>query len=167
MVRLPLVSQYFWTNLGGCGHQDVPHLDSQLPSPRLTLKMPPRLPLPNKLGGPGSVWLEFGRGTVRAVPVWVPVVPLQKGVFFVSVHWDSFTGKDGSSSGFGSCETVPAVPVPLSVSRKNGSKNWTSSRWFQMWVWWRKPGAEEERKHAETQFARAALSELNAENCVN
>ena len=32
--------------------------------------------------------------------------------------------------------------------------NWTSSTWFQMWVWWRKPGAEEERKHAEIQIAR-------------
>ena len=28
----------------------------------------------------------------------------------------SLTGKNGSSSGFGSWETVPAVPVPLSVS---------------------------------------------------
>ena len=28
----------------------------------------------------------------------------------------NLTGKDGSSSGFGSWKTVPAVPVPLSVS---------------------------------------------------
>ena len=30
----------------------------------------------------------------------------------------SLTGKDGSSSGFGSWKTLPAVPVPLSVSGK-------------------------------------------------
>ena len=30
----------------------------------------------------------------------------------------SLTGKDGSGSGFGSWKTVPAVPVPLSVSGK-------------------------------------------------
>ena len=30
----------------------------------------------------------------------------------------SSTGKDGSGSGFGSWKTVPAVPVPLSVSGK-------------------------------------------------
>ena len=30
----------------------------------------------------------------------------------------SLTGKNGSSSGFGSWKTVPAVPVPLSVSGK-------------------------------------------------
>ena len=24
-IRLPLVSRHFWENLGGCGHQDVPH----------------------------------------------------------------------------------------------------------------------------------------------
>ena len=23
-IRLPFVSQYFWENLGGCGHRDVP-----------------------------------------------------------------------------------------------------------------------------------------------
>ena len=46
----------------------------------------------------------------------VPAVPLQKG--FVWQLQYSFTGKDGSSSGFGSWKTVPAVPVPLSVSWK-------------------------------------------------
>ena len=25
-IRLPLVSQYFWENLGDCGHRDVPHV---------------------------------------------------------------------------------------------------------------------------------------------
>ena len=25
-IRLPFVSQYFWENLGGCGHRDVLHL---------------------------------------------------------------------------------------------------------------------------------------------
>ena len=38
-----------------------------------------------------------------------------------SVFQYSFTGKDGSGSGFGSWKTVPAVPVPLSFFRKNGS----------------------------------------------
>ena len=42
----------------------------------------------------------------------VPAVPLQKGFFFQY----SLTEKDGS--GFGSWKTVPAVPVPLSVSGK-------------------------------------------------
>ena len=44
----------------------------------------------------------------------LPEVPLEK-VFF-SVFQHSLTGKDGS--GFGSWKTVPAVPVPLSVSGK-------------------------------------------------
>ena len=44
----------------------------------------------------------------------VPAVPLQKSFFFQY----SLTGKDGSGSGFGSWKTVPAVPVPLSVSGK-------------------------------------------------
>ena len=29
-----------------------------------------------------------------------------------------------------------------------------------MWIWWQKPGAEEERKHAETQFARVERRKL-------
>ena len=45
----------------------------------------------------------------------VLAVPLQKGF---SVFPYSLTGKDGSGSGFGSWETVPPVPVPLSVSGK-------------------------------------------------
>ena len=47
---------------------------------------------------------------------------LYKKVFFFfhfSVFQYIFKGKDGS--GFGSWKTVPAVPVPLSVSGKNGS----------------------------------------------
>ena len=43
----------------------------------------------------------------------VLVVPLQKGSFCVSVQ---FNREDGS--GFGSWKTVPAVPVPFSVSGK-------------------------------------------------
>ena len=35
-----------------------------------------------------------------------------------SVFQYSLTGRDGSGSGFGSWKTVPAVPVPLSVSGK-------------------------------------------------
>ena len=38
----------------------------------------------------------------------------------LSVFQYSFTGKDGSSSGSSSWKTVPAVPVPLSVSGKIG-----------------------------------------------
>ena len=34
----------------------------------------------------GSVRLRFGGGTVRAVPVFGPAVPLQKGLFSVSVQ---------------------------------------------------------------------------------
>ena len=45
-------------------------------------------------------------------------VPLQKRFFCVFQY--SLTGKNGSGSGFGSWKTVPAVPVPLSVSG-NGS----------------------------------------------
>ena len=41
---------------------------------------------------------------------------LQGGGF--SVFQYSSKGKDGSGSGFGSLKTVPAVPVPLSVSGK-------------------------------------------------
>ena len=47
----------------------------------------------------------------------VPAVPLQKGF---SVFQYTVTGKDGSCSGFGSWKTVPAVPVPLSVSGRTG-----------------------------------------------
>ena len=43
----------------------------------------------------------------------VPAVPEQKTFVCVSVH---FKRKDGS--GFGFWKTVPAVPVPLSVSGK-------------------------------------------------
>ena len=43
----------------------------------------------------------------------VPAVPQQKSF---SLFQYSLTGKDGS--GFGSWKTVPAVPVPLSVSGK-------------------------------------------------
>ena len=35
-----------------------------------------------------------------------------------SVFQYNLAGKDGSGSGFGSWKTVPAVPVPLSVSGK-------------------------------------------------
>ena len=38
-----------------------------------------------------------------------------------SVFQYSLTRKNGSGSGFGSWKTVPAVPVPLSVSGKIGS----------------------------------------------
>ena len=30
-IRLPFVSQYFWENIGGCGHRDVPHLALEQP----------------------------------------------------------------------------------------------------------------------------------------
>ena len=70
-------------------------------------------------GGPGSVrfGLRFRDGTVQEVPVFGFrfSVPLQKGF---SVFHYNLTGKDGSGSGFGSWKTVPAVPVPLSVSGK-------------------------------------------------
>ena len=38
-IRLPFVSQYFWQNLGGCGHRDVPHS-----LPNLNFKGPPTKP---------------------------------------------------------------------------------------------------------------------------
>ena len=66
----------------------------------------------------GSVRLRFGDGTVRAVPVSVPAVPLRRGFLSVSVQ---FHREDGSGSGFGSWKTVPAVPVPRSVPGENGS----------------------------------------------
>ena len=59
----------------------------------------------------------------------VPAVPLQKGFSF-SVLQHNVTGKDGSGSGFGSWKTVPAVPVPLSVSGKNGSDGSGFRFWF-------------------------------------
>ena len=68
-------------------------------------------------GGTGSV--RFGYGSVverfERFRFSVAAVPLQKGF---SVFQQSLTGKDGSGSGFGSWKTVPAVPVPLSVSGK-------------------------------------------------
>ena len=79
----------------------------------------PRIKLNHNTGRPwfGSVWLRFGYGLggerFERFRFAVPAVPLQKGF---SVLQYSFTGKDGS--GFGSWKTVPAVPVPLSVSGK-------------------------------------------------
>ena len=68
-------------------------------------------------GGPSSVRFGYGLGVERfeRFRFSVPAVPLAKRV---SVLQHSFTGKDGSGSGFGSWKTVPAVPVPLSVSGK-------------------------------------------------
>ena len=57
--------------------------------------------------------VRFGGGTVRAVPVFGSGGSSAKNVFQYSL-----TGKDGSGSSFGSWKTVPAVPVPLSVSGK-------------------------------------------------
>ena len=65
-------------------------------------------------GGPGSVRLRFGDGAVQAVPVFGSGGSSAKGGF--SVFQYSLTGKEGS--GFSSWKTVPAVPVPLSVSGK-------------------------------------------------
>ena len=68
-------------------------------------------------GALGSVRLRFGAGTVQAVLRFsVPVRFLCKKGF--SVFQYSLTGKDGSGSSCGSWKTVPAVPVPLSVSGK-------------------------------------------------
>ena len=64
----------------------------------------------------GSVRLRFGGGTVRAVPGFGSDGSSAKKGFSVFQH--SLTGKDGSGSSFGSWKTVPAVPVPLSVSGK-------------------------------------------------
>ena len=64
------------------------------------------------------VRLRFGDGTVQAVPVFGSGGSSAKKGFFFSVFQYSLTGKDGSGSGFGSWKTVPAVPVPLSVSGK-------------------------------------------------
>ena len=71
-----------------------------------------------KTGRPrfGSVRLRFGDGAVQAVPVFGSGGSSAKGFFSVFLY--SLTGKEGSGSGFGSRKTVPAVPVPLSVSGK-------------------------------------------------
>ena len=65
----------------------------------------------------GSVRLRFGDVAVQAVPVFGSGGSSTK-MFFFSVFQYSLTGKNGSGSGFGSWKTVPAVPVPLSVSGK-------------------------------------------------
>ena len=64
-------------------------------------------------GGPGSVRFGSGLGVERfeRFRFSVPAVLCKKGF---SVLQYSLTGKDG----FGSWKTVPAVPVPLSVSGK-------------------------------------------------
>ena len=46
----------------------------------------------------------------------------------------SLTGKGGSGSGFGSRKTVPAVPVLLLVSGKNGSDGSGSRFQFGSWA---------------------------------
>ena len=57
----------------------------------------------------------------------VLAVPLQKGF---SVFQRSLAGKDGSGSGFGSWKTVPAVPVPLSVSGKTRGRDLNTNPFF-------------------------------------
>ena len=64
----------------------------------------------------GSVRLRFGGGRVRAVPVFGSGGSSAKRGFAAFQH--SLAGRDGSGFGFGSWKTVPAVPVPLSVSGK-------------------------------------------------
>ena len=64
----------------------------------------------------GSVRLRFGDGTVRAVPVFGSGGSSKAGGFCVFQY--SSRERDGSDSGFGSWKTVPAVPVPCSVSEK-------------------------------------------------
>ena len=64
-------------------------------------------------GGPGSVRLRFGDGTVRAVRVFGSGGSSKEGFLCVSVQ---FSREDGS--GFGSPQTVLAVPVPRSVPGK-------------------------------------------------
>ena len=74
--------------------------------------------MPENTGWPrfGSVRLQFGDGTVRAVPVFGSRGSSKEGVFLcVSVQ---FHREDGSGSGFGSWKTVPAVPVLRSVPGK-------------------------------------------------
>ena len=68
-------------------------------------------------GGPGSVRFGYGLGMERFEPFRFSVlaVPLQRGF---SVFQYSLTERDTSGSSFGSWKTVPAVPVPLSVSGK-------------------------------------------------
>ena len=71
-----------------------------------------------KTGWPrfGSVRLRFGGGTVRPVPVLGSGgSSAKKGFVCISVQFNS---KGRFGSGFGSWKTVPAVPVPLSVSGK-------------------------------------------------
>ena len=65
--------------------------------------------------GPGSVRFGYGLGVegFERFRFSVLAVPLQKAVFQYRL-----TGRDGSGSGFDSWKTVPAVPVPLSVSGK-------------------------------------------------
>ena len=67
--------------------------------------------------GPGSVRFGYGSGVERfeRFRFSVPAAPLQQRL---SLFQYSLTGKDGSGSGCGSRKTVPAVPVPLSVSGK-------------------------------------------------
>ena len=67
--------------------------------------------------GPGSVRFGYGLGMERfeRFRFLVLAVPLRRKFFSVSVQ---FTTEDGSSSGFGSWKTVPAVPVPRSVPGK-------------------------------------------------
>ena len=68
-------------------------------------------------GWPGSVRFGYGLGMERfeRFRFSVPAVPLRRGFLCVSVQ---FGREDGSSSGFGSWKTVPAVPVPCSVPGK-------------------------------------------------
>ena len=83
-------------------------------------------------GGPGSVRLRFGGGTVPVVPVLRFWRFLRKSGFIVFQY--SSTGRDGSGSGVGSWKTVLAVPVPLSVLGKNGSDGCGFQFQFGSWA---------------------------------
>ena len=67
--------------------------------------------VPNIQGGPVRFGYGLGLEQFKRFRFSGPAVPLQKGL---SVFQYSLTGKDGS----GSWKTVPAVPVPLSISGK-------------------------------------------------
>ena len=77
----------------------------------------PRLDCPNFREAPVRFGYGLGVERFERFRFSVLAVPLQKSFFFLCFQY-SLTGEEGSGSGFGSWKTVPAVPVPLSVSGK-------------------------------------------------
>ena len=78
-IRLPFVSQYFWGNLGGCGHRDVPHFClkltgfmSESTSFKVLPVQSPCLNTPSRFNTPTRISLPLFQGEIIYAPPPLP-----------------------------------------------------------------------------------------------